>query len=375
MVAVVKRIAISGYYGFGNSGDEAVLQSILLALREEGERRGVTVEPVVLSADPALTSEMYGVRAAHRMKPAEIAKTIRDCDGLISGGGSLLQDATGVMTIPYYLSVLKLAQLLGKPTFVYAQGIGPVNRRLFDPLIRSVFRRCRYISVRDPESAELLRRIGVGKERIEVVPDPVMGLPLGSGERKTGAPYAGATAENGAPVVGVSVRYWNPDRSELDGIARVLRLLCEARSVKIRFLPFHWPSDAEASQHVIAGLGEFAASAEIVRDAAHPQQMLAEVGRCDLLIGMRLHSLIYAASQEVPLVGISYDPKIDQFLHRLNMQPAGSVAALVPEKVAEQAAALLDGRDQWRERTGPLIARLKQEAHRPAQQIIGYFRP
>ena len=145
--------------------------------------------------------------------------------------------------------------------------------------------------------------------------------------------------------------------------------------MKIRFLPFHWPSDAEASQHVIAGLGEFAASAEIVRDAAHPQQMLAEVGRCDLLIGMRLHSLIYAASQEVPLVGISYDPKIDQFLHRLNMQPAGSVAALVPEKVAEQAAALLDGKDQWRERTGPLIARLKQEAHRPAQQIIGYFRP
>ena len=97
---------------------------------------------------------------------------------MISGGGSLLQDATGFKSIPYYLGVIKLAQWLGKPTFVYAQGVGPVNRKLFRPFIASVFRRCDYISVRDAESAELLRSMGIPGGDIEVVPDPVMGLKL-----------------------------------------------------------------------------------------------------------------------------------------------------------------------------------------------------
>ncbi len=60
----VKRIVISGYYGFNNSGDEAVLQSILLALQEQGERQGVRLTPVVLSVNPEWTSNTYGVEAS-----------------------------------------------------------------------------------------------------------------------------------------------------------------------------------------------------------------------------------------------------------------------------------------------------------------------
>ena len=177
----VRRIVISGYYGFRNSGDEAVLRSILLALEEEGAAQGVRIEPVVLSADPAWTSAMYGVESVRRMHPGDLWKALRGSDGLISGGGSLLQDATSAKTIPYYTGVMKLAQLLGKPTFAYSQGIGPVNRRWMDPLIKGVMKRSAYVSVRDVESAALLGRIGVPAERIEVVPDPVMGLPLPAG--------------------------------------------------------------------------------------------------------------------------------------------------------------------------------------------------
>ena len=114
----VCRLVLSGYYGFDNSGDEAVLQSILLALRAEGEAAGIRVEPIVLSGNPDRTRRMYGVEAVHRMKPTELLKAIRRCDGVISGGGSLLQDATGKLSIPYYLGVLKLAQWLGKPTYI-----------------------------------------------------------------------------------------------------------------------------------------------------------------------------------------------------------------------------------------------------------------
>src|SRR5690606_19537470 len=142
------RVAISGYYGFKNSGDEAVLKSILAALEAEGEAQGVRIEPVVLSIDPAQTAAMHGVEAAHRMQPGELFRTLRGCDALISGGGSLLQDATSAKTIPYYTGVIRLAQLLGKPTYIYAQGIGPVQRGWLHPLIRGAMNRSRYISVR-----------------------------------------------------------------------------------------------------------------------------------------------------------------------------------------------------------------------------------
>ncbi|MFD0870459.1 polysaccharide pyruvyl transferase CsaB [Paenibacillus residui] len=365
MGAAVKRIVLSGYYGYKNSGDEAVLQSILLALQKEGGRHGVRVEPIVLSGDPAWTERMYGVRAAHRMKPMEVIRAIRQSDGLISGGGSLLQDATGAKTIPYYLAIIKLAQWFGKPTFVYSQGIGPVRRKMFYSWISRVYNKCQYLSVRDSESAELLAQMGIRGERVEVVPDPVMGLtPRDNGSLRN-------PSETGRPVVGVSVRYWKEDRSELRKLAECLGRLEEERGIEIRFLPFHLPDDERASLDVMDWMNaKGKPNVHIVRDVIHPQDMLAQVGQCDLLIGMRLHSLIYAASQYVPVIGISYDPKIDQFLHRLGMEAAGSTDHMDVPKILEEVDRLLRGKMQWIESKRLLIDQLKEAAHRPAEHIL-----
>lgn len=517
--APVQRIVISGYYGFDNSGDEAVLQSILLALEQQGREQGIQIEPIVLSANPARTSELYGVRAVPRMKLGAVMAALRESHGLISGGGSLLQDATSPRTIPYYLLILKLAQWLGKPTFIYSQGIGPVHRRLFYGPIRRTVAKSAYISVRDEESAQLLGRMGVAHERIEIVPDPVMCLPLRAdaapvapaarpaaaagveaegasgaeavgldagvadtaatgaefaeggvaraaeanaaateadvadagaagaaiagvaavGAAATSARAAGATGVGGVspaaapaaaadadqaassvkrPLIGVSVRFWEADRSELAALAEALHRIRTAAPVDLRLLPFHHPTDIEASEYVLERLeaaagvastagtvasatsagaaaaspsqsaagarGSAAAPASdsapllgdvtIARDIEHPQDMLAEVAACDLLIGMRLHSLIYAASQHVPMLGISYDPKIDHFLHRLGMEPAASTRNIDASKLSEQALQLLASANEWRARTEPAISILKTQAQKPAQQICAYLR-
>lgn len=376
----VKQIVISGYYGFRNSGDEAVLQSILLALAEAGEQAGITIEPVVLSINPELTSQMYGVRSVHRMKPLELWRAIRSSDGLISGGGSLLQDATSWKTIPYYLGVLKLAQWLRKPTFVYSQGLGPVRRdRYFKP-ITSIFSRCAYVSVRDTESANLLGRMGYTKD-VEVVPDPVMGLPL----RQAVPDKANATAVSDAadrpPVIGVSVRYWNKDKSELRGIAQSLRQIIDHHApepVEVRFLPFHLPADEQASVEMMDELRQLTGTGavlKLVQGVEHPQDMLREVASCDLLIGMRLHSLIYAASQYVPMVAVSYDPKIDQFMRRLDASAVTHVDDYQAEAVADEAIRLLQASPQWHSARKMRIDALKTQAQRPAQQIAALLRP
>ncbi|REE91482.1 polysaccharide pyruvyl transferase CsaB [Paenibacillus taihuensis] len=368
----VRRIVISGYYGFRNSGDEAVLKSILFALEEEGVKQGLRIVPVVLSGDPASTTAMYGVEAVHRMKLGEIVRALRASDGLISGGGSLLQDATSAKTIPYYTGVMKLAQLLGKPTFAYAQGIGPVNRRWMDRLIRGVMRRSAYVSVRDAESAHLLGRIGVPRDRIDVVPDPVMGLPLPASAAEVAAAAAGAPT---LPVVGVSLRHWRKDGADLARFADALGALARSRAVRLRFLPFHTPSDAEASLWVMERLGDLGASvAEIAEVGDDPQLMLQEVSRCDALLGMRLHALIYAANQSVPMLGLSYDPKIDQFLNRIGLTPIGTTEALDSAAFVAAMGELLDNPAEWHSEHQAAIDQLKQEARKPAKQIISILR-
>lgn len=367
-----KTIVISGYYGFRNSGDEAVLKSILTALEEEGQAIGMQINPVVLSMDPESTTRTYGVKAVHRMKLGEVRNAIKNSSGLISGGGSLLQDVTGSKSIPYYLGVIKLAQWMRKPTFVYAQGIGPVNRQLFHRTIASVFRRCKYISVRDVESAELLRSMGIQEDSIQVVPDPVMGLSLPKGEDD---PKGGQT--RGLPIIGVSVRYWNPKRTELNELAEGLRLLSLRIPVHIRFLPFHFPGDDEASRYVMNRIGNVqdnGSRISIATEVEHPQDMLREVSRASLLIGMRLHSLIYAASQNVPMLGVSYDPKIDHFLGRIGLLPIGTSEDLDPHVLVEEGERLLMEGEAWRLAHATQISELKAESRIPARSIVEYLR-
>lgn len=409
MVSTSKTIVISGYYGFKNSGDEAVLKSILTALEQEGQAAGVDINPVVLSIDPEWTSAAYGVKSVHRMKLGEVRQAIKDSDGLISGGGSLLQDATSPKTIPYYLGVLKIAQWLGKPTFIYAQGVGPVNRKLFYPMIRSIFRKCTYISVRDMQSGELLQSMGISGEAVHVVPDPVMGLPLPAGEgvhrdshpgsalkeneaalvssieeqhESSEEPVKASSSSSGdtkgsLPVIGISVRYWHPERKELKAVAEGLKALAGQRPVHLRFLPFHQPDDIEASQFIADAMGDISKNGSALsfyRDEKQPQDMLREVSRCDMILGMRLHSLIYAANQSVPLLGISYDPKINHFLKRLGSEPVGSSESLDPNVLKDQMLKLLDDAAAWKAEHGEQIVLLKREAAMPARHIAQYLR-
>jgi len=363
------RVAISGYYGFGNSGDEAVLEAMLSALEKEGQREGLRVEPVVLSADPDKTARRLGVEAAHRMRPKDLWNAIRSCDALVSGGGSLLQDVTGVGTIPYYLGVVKLAQLLGKPTFIYAQGVGPVLRKVFHPMIRHVLDRCELITVRDEGSLALLRAMGVTRD-IMVVPDPVLGLPWFDEGKPDLPPERERT-----PVIGVAIRYWRNDRLDLERLAGGLSLLAERRKVRFRFLPMHPPGDEDASRFVIERLSPQAREqASIVAAGEAAFDMADRVAGCDVLIGMRLHALIYAATQRVPLAGISYDPKIDRFLARIGEAPVGSCDDLDAGRLAREAERLLDEGDAWREAKRETLERLRRESRLPAQHLVRHLR-
>ncbi|MFD2672039.1 polysaccharide pyruvyl transferase CsaB [Marinicrinis sediminis] len=383
MEAQTRRVLISGYYGFQNSGDEAVLHSILYALKEQ-ESDSLRVIPVVLSNDPAETTRLYGVEAIPRMNPKALWKAMKQSDGLISGGGSLLQDVTGWKTIPYYLMIMRLAKWLKKPVFIYSQGIGPVGRPLFQKQIRNAFNKADYISVRDPASAQLLEQFGVRRD-IEIVPDPVMGMPLMKEQVVTeeNIDDRSLKADSGSYTIGISVRYWNEDRSELEQLAQSMFELQKRvpQPLQYRFLPFHLPSDERASEYVRDAYYRIcqaqdvkAREVEMFHGSEHPEEMVRQVAACQLVIGMRLHALIYAASQHVPMAGISYDPKIGHFLSQIDMAPFARTDAFDAGQFAGNSADLLRSQGDWKHKRKPVLEELREKSRQPAKQIYHFFR-
>ena len=52
--------------------------------------------------------------------------------------------------------------------------------------------------------------------------------------------------------------------------------------------------------------------------------------RMKLVVSMRLHALIFAASQGIPVVGIAYDPKVSSFLDYM-----GQECCLLPGEITD----------------------------------------
>ena len=102
------KAVISGYYGFKNFGDETILSVLIKHLKN------LNVDITVFSSDPNFTEKTYGINSIKSFDMIKVICTLRNTDVLISGGGSLLQDATSLKSLIYYLSVIALALFFNK---------------------------------------------------------------------------------------------------------------------------------------------------------------------------------------------------------------------------------------------------------------------
>lgn len=359
-----KSVVISGYYGFDNLGDEAVLYSMLQAL----DRELPGLEVTVLSHNPAATAGDYGVRAVNRWHPGEVARALRQSQLLISGGGSLLQDVTGLKSLLYYLGVIRLARLLGRPVFYYAQGIGPLYTPLGRRLVAMTTRGAQVVTVRDEESRRDLLALGL-KKPVQVTADPVLGIHPGAIELAVGAQilqrYTSASVTPGSRVVGVSVRQIPGPAGWETELARALDILVK-EGLGVVFVPMQNPADVEVSRRVARAMEK---PGVVVDEKLTVPAMLSLVGNLDILVGMRLHALIFAAVCSVPPVGIVYDPKVERFLGRIHVTPAGSPGELRAGALAAQVKEFLAHRQEVRERMGTRVEELRQAARRTAALV------
>lgn len=342
------RLVLLGYFGFGNAGDEAVLAAEVSALRSV---LGPETEFVVISGDVAHTRDVHGLPAVSRTSIPDVLRAIRASDGLIAGGGSLLQDVTSARPVAFYGGVMLAARLARKPVFVYAQGLGPLRRAPNRWLASRALRRATYVALRDRESALLAEDLGV--REVDLVPDPVLGLDLGELD-ESGGPK---------PRLAVALRPWDGMDDWLPRVTEVLTAL--APEAELAFVPLHGGQDVELAESLAAVVGE---PARVVYPDGGYRAALEAVAGAQAVFGMRLHALIAAAAANRPFVALSYDPKVTAFALSVGQPVAATVPGPVVSRNVEGLvrAALsepVDGAYAGR------LAVLRAEARRTATEI------
>ena len=309
------KFVVSGYFGFQNIGDEAILAGMVQHLRDLSHG----LEIVVLSQDPLLTKKLHKVRAINRTDIPGICRELADADLFISGGGSLLQDVTSPRSVPYYLGLVTLAKIMQKPVFFYAQGIGPLNLKLSKFLVRTVGNSVDAITVRDESSEGLLKALGVTGPKIHVVSDPAFGLKPGYGTGN-GRDFLMAhdIPVQDSPLVVVSVRPWPAVPGYMEAVVQACDELVKAYGAVVVYVPFHKTQDAAICQACIELMQE---QAYVLDGAFLPEEILSIMKEADFAIGMRYHSLVFAVATATPFVALSYDPKVDGLLSIVGEKP------------------------------------------------------
>lgn len=357
-----KHLVLSGYYGFHNVGDEAILQAIIRALRNEAP----DIKLTVLSNDPDFTRRVYEVDAVNRWDLRAVIGAIKESDGLISGGGSLLQDETGFKSIPYYAGIMQIACWLKKPFFVYAQGMGPIHHGYNRWFVKRVLNRATLLTIRDDDSKALLEQIGVSRS-IDVVPDPVMGMSAPSNSRWVSEEE---DTLRDAPFMTVSVRHWHGGETYIEKFAKAADAL-RVKGYPVVFVPMHGEEDDAFSREVIGYMDH---DAMIAPYDAPVHEKVAVIGESALLIGMRLHALIFAAVTGTPFAALSYDPKIDAFASQVGLPVVDHVHGswTADELIGTVEALLQDKALQETFYTKTVI--LKEEAARTARRVVEALR-
>jgi polysaccharide pyruvyl transferase WcaK-like protein len=425
---LVLRIAVSGYYGFKNAGDDAILMALVTTIRALAPGSEITV----FSNCPAETRQLYGVRAVNRWNPYGVIWALLRSDLLLSGGGGLLQDVTGVRSICYYLVVVLLALTLGKPVVYYAQGVGPVRTRVGRWLTRIVSNHVDLITVRDQASRDDLLAMGVCRPPLVVTADPVLALnpaqlsngggaglldalrrkvpleneasgavvetlldatppggenppvaqgvqggmglarqPASSSDAQT-ADQAGTAPETGGCAkhrLGIAVRDWPGDDRYKKRIAVVAdRFVRDGWEVIL--IPFHYPADVQPCKEISWLMQEPSLLVDQWLAVGSLFGLLAEM---DLVLAMRLHAIVMASVMRTPCVGIAYDPKVERFLDLTGQPNAGSTSSLEEEQLYRVLLDAWERRQELVAHLDKVLAHLRQQAWETASLTLSVF--
>lgn len=310
------RILVCGWIGSTNRGDDLIAAAVADLIRQEGG------DPTVVTIDDT-TDRLHGAPAVVHRRPLDtigLFSAARAHDGLVFGGGGLIQDETGPLNLPFHLSRLLVGRLNRLPWIGLALGVGDVRRRTGRALVRAIMRQSTALTVRDRGSRQRLHRL-TGTEPVLGI-DPVVTIE--------------PTPPAAEPVLAVALRPPNrPDQrrtadtaldpSLIDAWAAAIDALAEAHELDVRFVAWDPHHDTPVHEAVAARLRRPSTLEEPEAD-----RIIGRMGASTLVLTMRYHGAVAAALTGRPAVVLDYSPKMGDLVaetsHRLALVDPGAAA-------------------------------------------------
>ncbi len=294
-------VLLCGYYGFGNMGDDALLRaairrakrefpaSTLFALTKRGRKDGNFAE----------------LPCFRRSSPVAIRRAVRRSSVLIFGGGTLLQDHTSLRSLLYYAGMLRYAQKKGLRTLLWGNGLSSPKTALGARVMRNTLVGCDFVGLRDDASVDVAREL-LGKNCVLPIRRE-MDLVLSDPPQTE---YKNFHMRERLGLLGRKIAVIVPRGREGRG---VLKLFWEwvatlrgedATPVVVPMFP---REDLRLCRRLCRDIGGYLA------EDLTPEELIALMGECEIVCGMRLHALIFASLAGTPFVGFGTDTKIESF--------------------------------------------------------------
>lgn len=350
------KIYLTGGWGYGNVGDEAILKATLHSISDEFPGS----EIFLTSFDPENTFFHHGVRAIpsiHRIcykksiigpfKRRLIEKWLSDdqdhisgllaatewqqhvdaikgADVVVMGGGGYFNDLWRE-AFPSRLIELELFRRYKKKVHIYGQTIGPFNtdfsERNFAPILRAIS----HISYRDEQSVSTLKKYQFPPERASLTADEANLLAV---DVLSADALKGYGLRTEGPLVGLMAQYFRPyesvtgtqplgriknHKSYLREWINVIESLRRDVGVNFVFLPSTNNSRRVAKQINKILQNRHTEKIEVLQDIPI-NDYVKLCQSVDLMITTNMHPAILATTAAVPTIALSYYYKVDDFM-------------------------------------------------------------
>ncbi len=285
-----KRFVLSGYFGFKNFGDEAILSVLVKKLQNDGHR--ITI----ISSDPQYTKKQFRhIRSVYTFKFQDIIGAIAKSNILVSGGGSLLQDVTSLKSLIYYLLIISIGLLLRKKVIIFAQGIGPIKSKIGQFLTKNILKHCNYVSVRDEKSLQLLNSWEI---KADLLCDPIFSTQTDCTEKNN--------------TLAIQLRDFKTMND--DFIDRLAQKVAQDFSDKdVEIYSFQDAIDKNICEKFEKALKMLKPEIKTtLYTGLTNDEIIQKLSKAQYLIAMRFHAIIIGLISRVKVLSINYDIKVEK---------------------------------------------------------------
>lgn len=354
---------ILGYYGFKNCGDDALLGAIINDLRKIDEDFGINV----LSNNPSEITRLYEVSSSNRFSFSQVKRAISSSKLFILGGGSLIQDVTSSKSLWYYLACACFAKRVGTPVMLYANGIGPVVKKVNRYLTRMVLNGVDCITLRDRASYDYLVNERITKPRLCVTADPAFGIAHADVDKARQLLEKYGVPKDFVCMSTRSLIQNKFDSSFVDGFASMSDYIIEKHSLTPVFVAMQYKKDKNESIAVVEKMNGKGIFIDEELDAG---VVLGLISLSKAVVAVRLHMLIFGTLFEKPVFGIAYDPKVSSFAKLTDNRFCVSPSELVNDSYKALFDEFVGSMDLFSASMREKLPDLKQKAFENAQIAV-----